>query len=126
MRNVRPSDEHRGVLHEMPAWTPENFTEGIPGYDSLDKVYYTLNPHEHTLVIVTMRRVPVQWAHIDEIYNWDWQLYVCIGIRREVCYSFIIRATPVFSKSWRRPSLATTSNRSVARIYSDAWLASTA
>ncbi len=59
-----------------PAWTPEEFAKGIAGYDSLDKVYHTLNPQENTLVIVTTRRVSVDWAQIDEIYNWDWQLYV--------------------------------------------------
>ena len=58
------------------AWMPERFQEGIPGYGSLDKVYHTLNPHENTLVVVTTKRVPVEWAQIDEIHNWDWQLYV--------------------------------------------------
>jgi len=50
--------------------------DGISGFDSLDKVYHTLNPQENTLIIVTTRRVSVDWAQIDEIYNWDWQLYV--------------------------------------------------
>lgn len=39
-------------------------------------MYHTLNPQENTLIIVTMRRVSVNWAQIDEIHNWDWQLYV--------------------------------------------------
>ena len=57
-------------------WNPENFRDGIPGFESLDKHYHTLNPQENTLVVVTTRRVSVEWAQIDEIHNWDWQLYV--------------------------------------------------
>lgn len=56
-------------------WDPENFGKGLPGFDELDKVFHSLNPQEHTLVIVTTKRVPVEWAGTDEIYQWDWQLY---------------------------------------------------
>jgi hypothetical protein len=76
LRNVRPAMSTVVYRTTCGTWTPENFAAGIPGYDSLDKVYHTLNPHENTLVIVTTRRVPVEWAQIDELYNWDWQLYV--------------------------------------------------
>lgn len=76
LRNVRPAMSMVAFRTKCDAWTPENFTEGIPGFQSLDKVYHTINPQEHTLVIVTTRRVPVEWAQIDEIHNWDWQLYV--------------------------------------------------
>jgi Type III restriction enzyme, res subunit/Helicase conserved C-terminal domain len=76
LRNVRLAMSTVVYRTKCAAWAPENFKDGIPGFDSLDKVYHTLNPYENTLVIVTMRRVSVDWAHIDEIYNWDWQLYV--------------------------------------------------
>ena len=76
LRNVRPAMSTVVYRTKCAAWTPEEFANGILGYDSLDKVYHTLNPQEKTLVIVTTRRVSVDWAHIDEIHNWDWQLYV--------------------------------------------------
>ncbi len=76
LRNVRPAMSTVVYRTRCAAWTPESFKEGIAGYDSLDKVYHTLNPQENTLVIVTTRRVSVDWAQIDEIHNWDWQLYV--------------------------------------------------
>jgi superfamily II DNA or RNA helicase len=76
LRNVRPATSTVVYRTRCAAWTPEKFKEGIPGYDSLDRVYHTLNPQENTLVIVTTRRVSVDWAQIDEIHNWDWQLYV--------------------------------------------------
>lgn len=78
LRNVRPAMSTVVYRTRCPAWTPENFKDGIPGYDSLAKVYHTVNPQENTLVIVTTRLVAVEWAQIDEIYNWDWQLYVLL------------------------------------------------
>jgi hypothetical protein len=76
LRNVRPAMSAVVYRTKCAAWSPENFAEGIPAFDSLDKVYHTLNPQENTLIIVTTRRVSVEWAQIDEIHNWDWQLYV--------------------------------------------------
>jgi superfamily II DNA or RNA helicase len=76
LRNVRPAMSTVVYRTKCAVWAPEKFKEGIPGYDSLDKVYHTLNPQENTLVVVTTRRVAVDWAQIDEIHNWDWQLYV--------------------------------------------------
>lgn len=76
LRNVRPAMSTVVYRTQCAEWNPENFSEGIPAFDSLDKVYHTVNPHENTLVIVTTRRVSVDWAQIDEIHNWDWQLYV--------------------------------------------------
>lgn len=76
LRNVRPAMSTVVYHTKCTDWTPENFEEGLSGFDSLDKVYHTLNPQENTLIIVTTRRVSVDWAQIDEIYNWDWQLYV--------------------------------------------------
>src|SRR5216684_1639226 len=76
LRNVRPAMSTVVYRTQCADWNPENFAQGIPAFDSLDKVYHTLNPQENTLVIVTTRRVSVEWAQIDEIHNWDWQLYV--------------------------------------------------
>lgn len=76
LANVRPAMSLVAYRTKCGTWTPENFADGIQGFKSLDKVYSTLNPQERTLVIVTTRRVPVDWAQIDEIHNWDWQLYI--------------------------------------------------
>lgn len=76
LQNVRPAMSTVVYRTKGRDWTPENFDKGIPGYDRLDKVYHSVNPHEKTLVIVTTRRAPIEWAQIDEIHTWDWQLYV--------------------------------------------------
>lgn len=59
-------------------WTPENFRRGIPGIASFERVHYDINYEKNTLVIVTARKNPIEWADIEEIYNWDWELYVVI------------------------------------------------
>ena len=76
LRNVRPAMSTVVYRTKCGTWTPENFEDGIPGFGKLDRVYHTINPQENTLVIVTTRRIPVEWAQIDEIHTWDWQLYV--------------------------------------------------
>lgn len=76
LRNVRPAMSTVVYRTQCANWNPGNFPQGIPAFDSLDRVYDTVNPQENTLVIVTTRRVSVEWAQIDEIHNWDWQLYV--------------------------------------------------
>ena len=76
LRNVRPAMSTVVYQTHCTDWTPENFGQGINAFGALDKVYHTINPQENTLVIVTTRRVSVDWAQIDEIHNWDWQLYV--------------------------------------------------
>lgn len=74
--NVRPSMSTVVYRTKCADWTPENFADGIPSFKDLDKSYHRVNHQEKVLVIATMQRVPVDWAQTDEVYNWDWQLYV--------------------------------------------------
>jgi superfamily II DNA or RNA helicase len=76
LRNIQPAMSTVVYKTKCKAWTPENFDEGIVGFDKLDKVYHTLHPLENTLVVVTTRKTDVEWAQIDAIHTWDWQLYI--------------------------------------------------
>ena len=76
LQNVRPAMSMVAYRTACADWTPDNFAKGIIGFKDLDKVYHAINFQEHTLVVVTTQRVSVSWAQIDEIHNWDWQLYV--------------------------------------------------
>lgn len=76
LRNVRPAMSTVVYRTKCEVWTPENFADGIPGFEKLDREYHTLNRQGNTLVVVTTRRIPVEWAQIDEIHTWDWQLHV--------------------------------------------------
>ena len=83
-------------------WTPENSKKEFPAFDSLDKVYHTLNPQENTLVIVTTRRVSVEWARLTRSTTGIGSYTFCIGIAPEACCSFTIPATPVSSRILQR------------------------
>lgn len=76
LRSVRPAMSTVVYRTGSREWFPENFAKGLPGYKELDRVFHTANSQENTLVIVTTQRVPIEWAGTDQIYQWDWQLYV--------------------------------------------------
>ncbi|MEW6211582.1 MAG: DEAD/DEAH box helicase family protein [Acidobacteriota bacterium] len=64
-------------------WEPEKFHEGISGIDSCEQVRYDINHQKNTLIIVTARKVPIDWANIKEIFNWDWELYIIFWDREQ-------------------------------------------
>lgn len=74
--NMRPAMSTAIYRTRCQNWSPGNFREGIPGIDSFERVHHDINLQKQTLVIVTARRVPVDWAQNQDIYNWDWELYV--------------------------------------------------
>lgn len=57
-------------------WTPENYINGLVGVDSYEKQFHDINHDSHTLIIVTAKKVRVDWTQVEDIYNWDWNLYV--------------------------------------------------
>jgi superfamily II DNA or RNA helicase len=57
-------------------WTPDNFAKGLVGADSFEKKFYDINEENNTLIIITTQKVPVKWTKIEEIFSWDWNLYV--------------------------------------------------
>ena len=61
---------------ECEDWKPENFEKGIHGSEVFDQVEYDINFQKPTLVIVTGRKIPVDWAQSKEIFNWDWELCI--------------------------------------------------
>jgi hypothetical protein len=61
-RDVRPAMSMVAYRTDCRDWTPEQFANGIQGYDSLDREYHSINPNENTLIVMTARRVPLDWA----------------------------------------------------------------
>ena len=76
LRNLRPAMSTVVYKTKCEEWTPENFFVGIPGIASFERLHYDVNPHKNTLIIVTARKVAIDWADIKEIYNWDWELHI--------------------------------------------------
>ena len=76
LARVRPAMSTVAYRTKCAEWSPDRFERGIPGADKLDRLYHTVNAEENTLVVVTARRVPVEWAQLEEIHTWEWELYV--------------------------------------------------
>jgi superfamily II DNA or RNA helicase len=57
-------------------WTPDNFLEGLVGAGSFEKTLHDINEESRTLIIITVRKVPVEWTKVKDVFNWDWNLYV--------------------------------------------------
>lgn len=57
-------------------WTPENCFAGLNRVNSLERKIFDINHENNTLIIITAEKVPVQWTKVEEVFNWDWNLYV--------------------------------------------------
>lgn len=57
---------------------PENFRTGLPALNTYEQVHNTINHKEYTLVIVTVRRIPLDWTDVEGLFTWEWELYVVI------------------------------------------------
>ncbi len=57
-------------------WDPDNFKKGLWGVGRLDRIITGKNTPENTRVIVTTKKINVNWAKMEEIFTWDWELYV--------------------------------------------------
>lgn len=78
LTQIRPATSTVVYRTQCENWTPDRFRSGIPGIASFERVHSDINHEQKTLIIVTARKRSIEWAEIDEIYNWDWELYVVI------------------------------------------------
>lgn len=78
LKTVRPATSTVVYRTTCDPWTPGNFRAGIPALNTCAQVHETLNHREHTLVIVTARRVPLAWTDVESLFSWEWELYVVI------------------------------------------------
>ena len=78
LKTVRPATSAVVYKTTCEDWTPQNFREGLPAPNSCERIYETFNHAEHTLVIVTVRRVALAWTNVEDLFGWQWELYVVI------------------------------------------------
>jgi hypothetical protein len=76
LKNLRPATSTVIYKTKCLRWTPENFRTGIPGIASCERIYHGVNDQRQTLVVITARRVSVDWADITDIFTWEWELYI--------------------------------------------------
>lgn len=78
LKTVRPATSVVVYRTTCYAWMPENFNVGIPALNTCEQVYHTINHAEYTLIVVTVRRVPLVWTDVESLFSWVWELYVVI------------------------------------------------
>lgn len=76
LRNLYPATSTAIYETDGTPWTPERYEKGIPGIKSVDRVYHSHNPVQNTLIVVTAKKVPVDWIKLSNVFNWDWELYI--------------------------------------------------
>ena len=80
LRAVRAASSAIAFRTDGRPWRPDRFADGIPGLDSCEQVHYAVNEEKHTLVVVTARRVPLQWAEVENVHDWEWELFVVVWV----------------------------------------------
>jgi superfamily II DNA or RNA helicase len=78
LRTIRPATSAVVYTTTCGDWAADNFRAGIPGISTCEQVHYTINPVQYTLVVVTARRVPLAWTNVQELFSWQWELYIAI------------------------------------------------
>lgn len=78
LKTVRPALSTVVYRTKCAAWSPEKFRAGIPAINTCEQVHETINHKEHTLVVVTARRVSLAWTDVESLFSWQWELYVLI------------------------------------------------
>ena len=78
LKTVRPAISTIVYQTKCAEWNPENFGAGIPAISGCARVHEAINEEEHTLVVITARRVSLDWTNIENLFSWQWELYVVI------------------------------------------------
>ena len=78
LKTVRPAISTVVYQTKCSEWKPENFRAGIPAINACAQVHNTINAEEHTLVVITVRRVSLDWADVENLFGWQLELYIAI------------------------------------------------
>jgi hypothetical protein len=78
LKTIRPATSTVVYTTTCQNWMPHNFRDGLPAFNSYERIFETVNHAEHTLVIVAVRRVALAWTSVEDLFSWEWELYVVI------------------------------------------------
>lgn len=76
LRAVNPALSAVVYKSSLEEWVPERIREGIPAINLCEQVHVSVNPKDSVAIVVTARRVTPQWADLESVFNWEWDLYV--------------------------------------------------
>lgn len=74
--NIRPKFSTVVYKNKTEGWFPSNFSKGISGWDNLDYKTHAINTEEKILIIVTAKKVDVEWIHHKEMQQLVWDMIV--------------------------------------------------
>ncbi|NTV44719.1 MAG: DEAD/DEAH box helicase family protein [Candidatus Yonathbacteria bacterium] len=77
LQNLHPASSTIIYKTKCDDWDPDNFETGIKGFGKFEKVYSGINHEKKVLLIVTGRKVSVDWLKLPDVFNWAWDLYIC-------------------------------------------------
>ena len=78
IKTVKPAISAVVYQTNCDNWAPENFRKGIPAIEGCAQIHETINETEHMLVVITARRVSLDWTAVESLFSWQWELYVVI------------------------------------------------
>jgi superfamily II DNA or RNA helicase len=64
-------------------WHPENFEAGIRNKNSLEWIKYDVNNNQDTLVILTVKKIPLVWLKGEEFESLEMELFVIFWDRNQ-------------------------------------------
>jgi hypothetical protein len=75
---VRPALSTVVYKTQCDDWSTNEIRSGIPNVSACEQVHIGINEKEHTAVVITARRVPLAWTEVEQLFSWQWELYVII------------------------------------------------
>ncbi len=76
IQNIHPAMSTVVYKTNCDEWTPEKCMSGIDGAESLDLKRFSINYYKNTLIIITAKRIAIDWVNLKEMYNWNWELNI--------------------------------------------------
>ena len=74
--NISPKFSTVVYKNKTSGWSPNNFSQGIFGYDDLDYKFHDINRDEKILVIITAKKESVDWVNYKDIQQFVWNMIV--------------------------------------------------
>jgi hypothetical protein len=75
-QNIKPKLSAVVFKNKTDTWFPTNFHKGISGYENLEFKFHDLNREKKVLVIITGKRLDVDWVHDKDIYDVQWDITI--------------------------------------------------
>ena len=83
LQNLKPTLYTTIYQTNNTTWHPENFEIGIDDRSTLQHLDHFINYEKDTLVILLARKLPVDWADIQEICTLEWELHIIFWDREQ-------------------------------------------